>query len=85
VYTGREAEEDTSSSVVELPRQVEPLSQRELQVLRLLAVGASNREIAQDLVVAVSTVKSHLNHIYGKLGVKNRTQAVAQGRALGLL
>jgi len=64
---------------------VEPLTERELEVLRLIAGGLSNREIAQQLVVAVSTVKSHINHLYGKLEVKNRTQAVARGRTLGLL
>jgi LuxR family maltose regulon positive regulatory protein len=63
---------------------VEPLSEREL-VLRLVADGLSNREIAQKLFIAVSTVKSHTNHIYGKLGVKNRTQAAARAKALGLL
>ena len=72
----------------ELPRTqplLEPLSERELEVLRLVAAGLSNREIAQELVVAVSTVKSHINHIFGKLGVKSRTQAVARTRDLGLL
>lgn len=64
---------------------VEPLSERELEVLRLVAAGLSNREIAEELVVAVSTVKSHANHIFGKLGVKSRTQAVAQAKELGLL
>jgi LuxR family maltose regulon positive regulatory protein len=64
---------------------VDPLTERELEVLRLIAAGLSNREIAQELVVAVSTVKTHINHIYGKLDVKSRTQAVAQARALDLL
>jgi LuxR family maltose regulon positive regulatory protein len=64
---------------------VEPLTERELEVLRLIAGGLSNREIARELVVAVSTVKTHINHIYGKLDVKNRTQAVARARTLGLL
>ena len=64
---------------------VEPLTEREMEILRLIAGGLSNREIAQELVVAVSTVKSHINHIYGKLEVRNRTQAVARARNLGLL
>jgi LuxR family transcriptional regulator, maltose regulon positive regulatory protein len=54
-------------------------------VLRLVVAGLSNAEIAEELVIAVSTVKSHVNHIYGKLGVESRTQAVAQARTLGLL
>jgi LuxR family maltose regulon positive regulatory protein len=67
------------------PSMVEPLSERELEVLRLVAAGLTNQEIADELVIAVSTVKSHTNHIYGKLGVKNRTQAIAQAGALRLL
>jgi LuxR family maltose regulon positive regulatory protein len=61
------------------------LSERELEVLRLIAAGRANAEIARDLVVAPSTVKSHVNHVFGKLGVASRTQAVARGRRLGLL
>ena len=64
---------------------VEPLTERELEVLRLIAAGLSNREIAQELVVAVSTVKTHVNHIYGKLGVRSRIQAVAKARKLDML
>jgi LuxR family maltose regulon positive regulatory protein len=50
-----------------------------------MADGRSNKEIAQALILALSTIKMHVKHIYGKLGVKNRVQAVAQARALGLL
>ena len=64
---------------------VEPLSERELEVLRLLAQGLSNREIAQRLVVTVGTVKSHVHTIIDKLGVSSRTQAVARARELALL
>ena len=64
---------------------IEPLSERELDVLRQVAGGFSNQEIAHDLVIAVSTVKKHVNNIYGKLDVGNRTQAVARARELGLL
>jgi LuxR family maltose regulon positive regulatory protein len=64
---------------------VEPLSPRELEVLRLLAQGLSNREIAERLVISLSTVKGHTSNIYGKLAVGSRTQAVARARALGIL
>lgn len=71
----------------EIPPQplVDPLSARELEVLRLIAVGLSNREIAEELVIALGTVKRHTNHIYGKLGVGSRTQAIAKAGELGLL
>jgi LuxR family maltose regulon positive regulatory protein len=64
---------------------VEPLSERELEVLHLVAAGLSNREIADRLVVSVRTVKKHVQNILGKLGVTNRTAAVARGRELNLL
>jgi LuxR family transcriptional regulator, maltose regulon positive regulatory protein len=64
---------------------VESLSQRELEVLRLIAQGATNQEIAEKLVVTVGTVKSHINHILSKLGAHNRTEAAARARSLGLL
>jgi LuxR family maltose regulon positive regulatory protein len=64
---------------------IEPLSERELEVLRLLADGLSNPEIAQKLYLSVGTVKVHLKHIYGKLDVSSRTQAAARAHELGLL
>jgi LuxR family maltose regulon positive regulatory protein len=64
---------------------VEPLSERELDVLRLIAEGLTNQEIADRLVLSLRTVKWHAGNIYGKLGVKNRTQAVARARSLGIL
>ncbi len=64
---------------------IEPLSARELDVLRLIAEGLSNKEIAQQLFLAHSTVKWHTRNIYGKLIVKNRTEAVAKARQLGIL
>lgn len=63
----------------------EPLSERELEVLVLLAAGESNRQIASELFVALSTVKTHIKNIYGKLNVRNRTQAVSRARELNLL
>ena len=64
---------------------VEPVSERELDVLRLIEGGLSNQEIADTLVIAVSTVKSHINNLYGKLGTNRRTQAISIARDLGLL
>lgn len=64
---------------------VEPLSARELEVLRLVDQGFSNAEIAARLVLAPSTVKTHINNIYGKLEVQTRVQAVRRARELGLL
>jgi LuxR family maltose regulon positive regulatory protein len=64
---------------------LEPLSERELEVLVLLAAGKSNRQIASELFVASSTVKTHIKNIYGKLDVRNRTQAVSRAGELGLL
>jgi len=64
---------------------IEPLSQRELEVLRLIAAGLSNQEIADQTYVALSTVKWHIRNIYGKLGVKSRTQAIARAQELNLL
>jgi LuxR family maltose regulon positive regulatory protein len=64
---------------------VEPLSEREIDVLRLVAEGLTNREISTRLHLSLSTVKWHTGNIYGKMGVKNRTQAVARARSLGLL
>jgi LuxR family maltose regulon positive regulatory protein len=66
-------------------RLVEPLSARELEVLRLLAEGHSNRDIAATLVISVGTVKSHINHILGKLAAHSRTQAIAHARTLELV
>jgi LuxR family transcriptional regulator, maltose regulon positive regulatory protein len=67
------------------PGLAEPLTGRELEVLRLLAAGRSNQRIARDLVVALDTVKKHVTHVLGKLGAANRTEAVARARDLGLI
>jgi LuxR family maltose regulon positive regulatory protein len=61
------------------------LSDRELQVLHLLADGKQNREIADELYITRNTVKKHITHILDKLGATNRTQATARARELGLL
>ena len=64
---------------------VDPLSERELEVLALLAEGDSNAEIAEKLVITVGTTKRHVSNILGKLSVSSRTQAVASGREMGLI
>ena len=61
------------------------LTPRELEVLQLVAGGSSNREIGQELMLSEATVKSHLVHIYDKLGVRSRTSAVAAAREQGVL
>jgi DNA-binding CsgD family transcriptional regulator len=79
---GGRMKEDSPSSFILPPSS---LSEREVEVLRLLAAGLSNQEIADQLVVALSTVKTHVNNIYGKLEARNRTEAANRGRQLGLL
>jgi DNA-binding NarL/FixJ family response regulator len=64
---------------------VEPLSERELEILALITKGASNKEIANQLFIAEGTVKNHITHILSKLGVRDRTQAALKARELGLL
>jgi LuxR family maltose regulon positive regulatory protein len=64
---------------------IEPLSEREIEVLQLIAEGLTNREIASRLFLSLNTVKAHTRNIYGKLGIHNRAQAVARARALGIL
>ena len=63
----------------------EALSERELEVLRLAAAGATNREIAERLVIALPTVKKHMSNIFVKLDTTNRTQAIARARELSLI
>jgi LuxR family maltose regulon positive regulatory protein len=64
---------------------IDPLSERELEVLALIAQGFTNQEIGDHLFIALSTVKGHNRRIYGKLNVKNRTEAVARARDLGII
>jgi DNA-binding CsgD family transcriptional regulator len=85
----REARPDLARPVpaaeVTAPVLAEPLTDRELQVLALLAAGIPSQQIARELVVTLETVKTHVSHILGKLGGANRTEAVARARAVGLL
>jgi DNA-binding NarL/FixJ family response regulator len=69
----------------QMEQLVEPLSERELEILALIARGASNKEIAEQLFIAEGTVKNHVTHILGKLSVRDRTQAALKARELGLL
>jgi DNA-binding NarL/FixJ family response regulator len=69
----------------QMEQLVEPLSERELEILALIARGNSNKEIASQLFIAEGTVKNHVTHILGKLGVRDRTQAALKARELGLL
>jgi LuxR family maltose regulon positive regulatory protein len=88
VLTAYEAEqqqrENTSSPLPAQPL-LEPLSERELEVLHLVAAGLSNQEISERLFLALGTVKGHNQKIFGKLGVQRRTEAIARARELGLL
>ena len=79
---GVEMEEGGGPDAQSLP---EPLSERELEVLQLIAAGLKNREIAEELYIALSTVKSHIKNIYGKMGVSNRVQATSRARELHLI
>jgi LuxR family maltose regulon positive regulatory protein len=83
-----EAEKQQSKNNSSLPTAgplLEPLSKRELEVLRLVAAGLSNQEISERLFLALGTVKGHNLKIFGKLGVQRRTEAIARARELGLL
>ena len=76
---------DTKPPERAVPLLVDPLSERELEVLHLIAAGLSNQEIASTLIVAASTIKTHTQNIFRKLDVSSRTQAVARARELNLL
>lgn len=64
---------------------IEPLSERELEVLRLVTMGMSNRAIADRLVISTGTAKTHVHNLCGKLGVQNRTEAAMKAKELGLV
>jgi len=70
---------------VRLPEMLESLTEREMEVLRLLAQGQSNKEIARHLHIVEDTVKTHIRHILAKLGVQSRTQAVLSAQRLGMV
>ena len=76
---------ETASQFPYCPALPEQLSKREIEVLRLIQTGMSNRMIAEELIVSESTIKTHINNLYGKLGVQSRTQAVARATELNLL
>jgi len=78
-------EDDVEPAKVYHAELAEPITARELEVLRLIAVGLSNKEIADELFISVSTVKRHITNLYGKLGVSTRTEALQRARQLALL
>jgi LuxR family maltose regulon positive regulatory protein len=83
-----EAEKQKSEDEPDLPPAqplIDPLSQRELEILQLIAQGLSNREIGERLFLALDTIKGHNRKIFGKLQVQSRTEAIARARELGLL
>jgi LuxR family maltose regulon positive regulatory protein len=92
-YTGKllsafESEQQKKEVMPSLPSArllIEPLSQREVEILQLVAQGLSNLEISERLFLALSTVKGHNRVIYDKLQVQRRTEAVARAREFGLL
>lgn len=91
-YTGRLLSEFKAQEQIkekannpQIPAHINPLSQRELEILQLIAQGLSNHEISQKLFLALDTVKGHNQRIYSKLQVQRRTEAIARARNLGLL
>jgi ATP/maltotriose-dependent transcriptional regulator MalT len=68
-----------------LQQLVEPLSEREREILRLIVAGASNREMANALYLVEGTVKNHVTNILGKLAVRDRTQAALKAKEIGLI
>ncbi|MEO1286207.1 MAG: LuxR C-terminal-related transcriptional regulator [Chloroflexota bacterium] len=88
----RDIVRDLLSDTVTMPQEdrtasqlIEPLTEREEQILRLITVGLTNRQIAEELTLAIGTVKTHAHHVYTKLGVSNRTEATAVAHDLNLV
>ncbi|HEV2243679.1 MAG TPA: LuxR C-terminal-related transcriptional regulator [Streptosporangiaceae bacterium] len=84
-FAGHDAAAGSGREAAASGGMIEPLTARELEVLKFLAAGASNQHIAGELVVTLDTVKKHVSHIFGKLGAASRTEAVARARQLGVL
>ena len=84
-FEGESKEERQAASIPAPSSLIEPLSQRELEILKLIALGLSNREIGERLFLALDTIKGHNRRIFDKLQVQSRTEAIARARALGLL
>jgi LuxR family maltose regulon positive regulatory protein len=82
---GPSAPDPGLAATAAVPGIVEPLTSRELEVLKMLAAGRPNQAIARELVVTLDTVKKHVGHVLGKLGAGNRTEAVTRARQLGLI
>ncbi|WP_129358828.1 MULTISPECIES: response regulator [Micrococcaceae] len=79
------APEVSAALMASMQRPEQNLSERETEILRLLATGLSNRELSKKLFISEATVKTHLVHIYGKLGVENRTAAISKARESKLI
>lgn len=75
----------TNPPIINLPAEIEPINEREKELLRLIAEGYANKEIALKLSLSVNTVKMYTSHLYQKMGVNRRTEAVARAREWGLL
>jgi LuxR family transcriptional regulator, maltose regulon positive regulatory protein len=82
---GRAPAPPTGRHTAPMPGLIDPLTNREMEVLRMMAAGRSNPAIAGELVVTLNTVKKHVGHVLGKLGAANRTEAVARARQLALI
>jgi LuxR family maltose regulon positive regulatory protein len=85
VFNAEEQKGENKSYLPSAQPLIEPLSQRELEILQLVARGLSNRQISERLFLALSTVKGHNRILFDKLQVQSRTEAIVRARELGLL